>query len=414
MNDYEPKTQTHLITTDNDDADQLQLPLGLGEAAPVVRPEYNIGKYAGYIFASPYAKNLHEERQYVWKYSRGEESIEASVTVVPLKGRKTPTTTTLRVYYALIEAWRQHGKPADGVVVFSARALAAIMGLKWAGSKTANMISEQLEILKSTQIQYVRAYQDKHDRLQMGGSINIIDDESYTQRSDLFNDEKFSTVQRVRLNKEMVDNMLSDHIRPVNHEQFKKISNDTAANLYSLLDMYLSNKPKWWRNAHGLLTEELGLQGKRYEQKKHRHAKLKELVSQLDGAKLFSGTLQLTIEPSKTKDDWKLVARKIPDKAKPGKKPRVKQINSDEDAQFMCDDIVGELSKFSNSGKPNAGFILYLCKVYPRNILDQALALTKADFREDGKNLSAVFVSEVKRLVKQGGQYKWYKDESEA
>lgn len=398
-----------------EEADQMQLPLDFSDPAVVVRPEYNIGKYAGYIFSSPYAKDLHEERVYSWSYKRTEDDnpVDASLVVIPLKGRKTPTTTTQRVYYGLIEAWEQQGRPADGEIVFSARALSHLIGWKWAGAKTAGMIQEHLDILKSTQIKYFWAYKDKTDELQQGGHINIIDDETYMSRRNLFDDQKFTTQQRVRLNKEMVDNMLHNHTRPVNHEAFKQISNDTAANLYTIIDLFLSGKPQWSRRSKELLYDELGLKGERYKQRKHRHAYLKKMVADLNGKPLVGGKLKLWIEETVDKKDWKLMAKRISDPKQISRKPRAKTINSKDDALVHLEEIIARLSSHPRCGKPNRGFLLRVCEVYPRQLIDDALSMAMADFRDSiQKTMTAAFVSEVRRLVTERKDLEWIGEEA--
>ena len=92
-------------------------------------------------------QNVKEVRTYSWQVVNGDQSLDASLTVTPLVGLKTPTTTTPRVYLALIQVWEHMGQPEDGIVQFSARQLAAVIGWRWAGADTANRIYDHLKVL---------------------------------------------------------------------------------------------------------------------------------------------------------------------------------------------------------------------------------------------------------------------------
>lgn len=394
-----------------EEAEQLPLPLDLFEPNRALRSEYNIGKYAGIIFTSPYAKDVKETRKHSWEVTNGEEKVNASLTVTPLSGQKTPTTTTLRVYLALLEIWNMVGRPESGEIQFSARQLCQVIGWKWSGKDSANRISEHLSILAGTKLNWALAYKNKNKETEkMRSGMHILQSDDYRERAQLFKEEKFTAVQRVRFNSDLIENILAGHVRPVNHDEIRKIANDTIANLYMRLDAYLYKKPKWERRSLELLTEELGLIGDRYQKRFIRHAKLKEFVEALNGAKMMTGTLKLSIAETADGKDWKLVARKIMPKKALNKPPRVKKINSTEDATFMMEDIVATLAKHPRAGKPNRGFILFLCEVYPRTLMDNALALAKADFKDSAISLTAVFISEVRRLVIEHPKYEWYKE----
>jgi hypothetical protein len=397
-----------------EEAAQLPLPLDLFEPSREVRPEYNIGKFAGVIFTSPYAKNVREARTYNWQVVNGDQTLDASLTITPLLGLKTPTTTTLRVYLALIQVWEHMGRPADGVIQFSARQLAAVMGWRWGGTDTANRIYDHLKVLSGTSLEWALAYTTKDGKLdELYSDMSILSSASYRKRGQLFEPEKFSTVQKIRFNPDLVENMLAGHVRPLNYEAFRKIANDTAANLYTRLDLYLHQKPRWERRAYELLTDELGLTGTRYERRKHRHAKLKEFVAELDGVALFSGTLRLSIEETADGTDWKLVAIKEPRAALPSRRrPLIKPVNDEQTAKHIADELIAAIKRQPRGGDPKRGYFEFLCRLYPERLLRDAFSLAKADYQgKIKKTLTHVFVAEVKRLVQENPSLEWYRDE---
>lgn len=393
--------RTDVIT--EEEAAQLPLPLDLFEPSREVRPEYNIGKFAGVIFTSPYAKNVREARTHSWTVTNGDQKLDASLTITPLVGLKTPTTTTLRVYLALIQVWEHMGRPEDGIVQFSARQLAAVIGWKWAGKDTAERIYDHLKVLSGTSLSWVLAYTRKDKKIdEIYDDMSILASASYRKRNQLFEPEKFSTVQRIRFNPDLVENMLAGHVRPLNYEAFRQIGNDTNANLYTRLDIFLATNPKYERRAFELLTEDLGLTGARYKSRRARKAKLKEFEKELDGVALLKGQLKLAVQETADKQDWKLVAWKV-ERALP-KRKYVKPTNDAEFAEYLADEIIDEIRSQPQAGTPRRGYIVFLCKLYEERLVREALSIAKADYRGNVKTtLVAVFVSELKRAVKAQG-----------
>lgn len=393
------------------DIEQLPLQLSIFEPEPVVRPEYNIGKFAGIIFVSPYAKNLDKPRKHEWRVKRGDEEVTASLTITPLYGSTTPTTTTLRVYLALLQAWTHSGQPADGVVNFSARQLAAIIGWKWSGSDTAKRIAHHVGILKSTGLTWILSYLQANGTLERKVSdISILATADYNERKTLFKDERFSPVQRVRFNPDLVDNMLKGHVRPLNYDALRGIANDTTLNLYTRLDIYLSKKTRWERRSIELFRLELGLEGKRYEKRFARRAKLRTLIAELDGVELCHGRLKVWMEETKDGTDDKLVAVKVP-RIEPKDRAVLKPVTGKEEAELLAEDVIRAIKSQPRGGNPKPEFILYICRMYPTTLIHQALSIAKADYQgKVTKTVAHVFVYELRRLVRDAKGLTWHGD----
>lgn len=401
------KAESETVTTDYR---QLPLPIADFEPAAVVRPEYNIGKYAGIIFTSPHSKRLGETLTHEWRVEEQGTQAEASLSVIPLQGFKRPTTTTLRIYLGLIQIWEHQGKPADGVIRFSARQLANVIGWKWAGKDTANRIYSHLQSLAGTSLSWVLSFKQPSGQYEkIRSNMSIISSAEYRVRGQLFEPEMFSCVQRVVLNPDLVANMLQGHVRPLNYKAFMAIGSDTTANLYARIDVYLAKKRRWERRAVELLRDELGLVGKRYEQRRIRHAKLKELAEQLDGVELFSGKLRTWVEKTADGEDYKLVAEKV--KRINKKRPELKRFLSKEDAALLADELIKILSSIPKSGKTKRGYMIFLCQYYPELLLRDALNRAKADYRENvKKSLGACFTYELEQEVRMRGDLNWFKD----
>jgi hypothetical protein len=390
-------------TDENDDGASVPANIQMELFAPpkVARPEYNIGKNANSIFSSPYARDLYEEKHEtrVIKHKDGTQT-QGSLHIVPLANRKRPTTTTLRVYLGLGQLWENLNRPEDGVVEFSGRQLAHVMGKRWQGQHTSNLISEHLEILEYTKIEFAFTYKHKNgDYDEYTDPIKIISSGRYVAQHRRQSGDAFRQLHRYTLHPELVKNMLQNHVRPLNYQTFIALKNDISASLYTQIDLYLSGKPKYERRSFELLTIDLGYQGERYKSRRARHAKLKELVADLDGRELVHGKLSLTINPTKDNSDWKLTARKIP-RIEPKRRPHIKPVNDIEHAEYLAEQVIADIMSQPRSGTPRLGYIIYLCRLYPENLIRDALAIAKADYRGSVRTtLVSVFVFELKRAA---------------
>lgn len=375
----------------------------------IVRPDYNIGKYATMLFASPHLKNLDDERTFTWKVKAAEdETMVASITIHPQKNLIVPTTTTFKVLMALIQIWRMQGSRPSGSIYFSDRQLAEVAGWGWSGH-IAKRIRDHIRILKGTTIDWVMSYKRGDMVEQVLQQMSLIDSATTIQRSQMFKEQKFQSVQTVRLNPDLVHNMLNNVVRPINFESLRQIRSDASARLYMMLDLYLAKKTIWERRSKALLMADLGYEGKRYENRGERKRTLKKLIADLDGKELATGKLALAMAETADKSDWKLVARRVKRIVRSRKPiPRVRDADA---AEYLADELLARFEGVPKAGAPKRGFMIFLCVHYPENLLRDALSRAKADYQGSvRKSVGAIFRYEVEKLVRERGDLTWYKD----
>lgn len=374
----------------------------------IVRPDQNIGKYATMLFASPHLKNLDDHRVFSWPVMvEGDEEVMASIAIHPQKDQIIPTTTTFKVLMALIQVWRMRGSDPSGSISFSDRQLAEVAGWSFSGA-TAKRIRTHVRILQGTTIDWVLSYRRGEKLERRVQAMSLINDATTVERSEMFEDERFRAVQNVTLHRMLVENMLSNRVRPINFASLRQIKSDASTRLYMMLDLFLARKPKWERRSYDLLTADLGYEGKRYGNRGERKRTLAKLIADLDGKELASG--KLSVEMAETADgkDWKIVARKERRIVK--KRPRVSVICSTSDAELLADDLLAGFEGLEKAGPPKRGFMVFLCERYPEHVLRDALARAKADYRGHvRKTVGAVFRYELESLVRGRGDLTWYK-----
>ena len=211
--------------------------------------------------------------------------------------------------------------------------------------------------------------------------MNLIDAKSYLTREKMNNKEFFYGQHNVRLNQDLVENMIAGKTKPVKYLVFISIKNDGAAKLYNLLDNFLSKKGHWERRSKALISDDLELSGSRYKDAFARHKKLKELKNELDGKELSTGaTLSISISKTADGEDYKLIVRKI--SASKSKRRFPPKIANEQDAiPHIVDDLMEGLD-FVGSVRPSSRkWLEYCCLWYSRDMLFMALGLLKGDYR---------------------------------
>ena len=392
------------------EAGELNGQLELFEPTDITRPDVNMAKWSGWLYSSPWAKDLYERKSHSWTVERNGKNFNASITVIPAKGMKRPTITTHRVFLALVQVWEQSGKPPSGKVVFSARQLAHLMKWKWAGRKTAENIQEHLSILNSTTIDWERSFWEGDELQTLKEEMKVIDAKAYLTRERMIDQEFFRGQHTVRLNQELVDNMIAGVTKPVNYTSFFSIANETDAKLYSLLDTYLSEKTMWRRNGRALICQELEHgDAVRYRKRNIRRQFLKARQQALNGKELSNGVLYIEIEPNKDNSDDNFIARREPFPDTRRRRPNP-QMNQEEDIPFIVSGLVETLQIAGYVGQDSHATLAELARWYSLEMLRSQASILKADYRDKIKTTVAeTFVWLVHREVHQRG-LEWFKD----
>jgi hypothetical protein len=380
----------------------------------IVRPDYNIGKFATVLFASPYLKNLSDKRRVEWtipvpEIEQGQAL--AAIVIRPLREQIVPTTTTFKVFMAVIQLWRMQGSQHNGTVYFSDRQLAEVAGWSWSGV-IAKRIREHLDILQGTSIDWEFSFKKGESLERLVSKMHLLEEVTYLERRMTFKNETFTANHVARINATLVQNMLQNRVRPINFEALRQISSDASTRLYMMLDLYLAKKPKWARGSFKLLTVDLGYEGTRYNNRGERKRTLARLINDINGKELTNGKLALEMEETADGKDWKLVARKV--KRIERKRPYVKTILPKGQAEHLADELLRQFDGLPKAGPPKRGFMVFLCERYPEHVLRDALARAKADYRGNvRKTVGAIFRYELELLIRARRDLTWYKAASE-
>ena len=384
--------------------------LELFEIEEIARPDYNIGKYATVLFASPHVRNLDKTYRIEWETTDPHKNRQAvaAIEIKPLQAQIRPTTTSFKVFMGILQLWRAQGSKASGEVYFSDRQLADACGWYWTG-RIAKRIREHLDVLQGTSINWEFSFVQDDSLERLVNKMHLLEEVTYLERRLAYEEERFSGNHTARINPNLVQNMLANRVRPINFESIRQIRSDASTRLYVMLDMYLAKKRNWERRSKGLLMDDLGYEGTRYKNRGERKRTLAKLIKDLDGKELASGKLELELAETADGTDWKLVARKIQriQRARKG----LKRVLDDEAATLLAEDLLSRFEGVPKAGAPKRQFMIFLCVYYPADMLRDAISRAKADYLGNvRKSVGAIFRYELEQAVKQRADLVWYKD----
>lgn len=399
--DITPKKSVDQPVTSNDRSSVAPL-----EENAVVRPEYNLAKWADKIFLPHQSKRLGqirtipEQPQLFRDPSENPQIDPLRIVITPEMNGQTGSTTTWKILLGLFKLWEEKGKPEDGKYSFSVRELANVLALKVSGD-LGDRVNRELRTLKTMTLTWEYSFEDDTgETVALVHEMNILSSRTYLAKRLRKKSDYFDALNAIVFNDDILKNLIAGKTIPVDFDTFIGIKSGTTLTLYSKLCTYLS---------HGTLREfraqklfrELELTGKKYESKRHRKTKLQELVAALDGKKMFNGTLSLDLRETSDGEDWKLVAKRI------GKKAPViamKPANHSDVVKLLTADIIAMIGQ-----EDHAANWRKLALTYPENLIRQALSEYKADIDQSTvENTGKVFNAIVHRLAHQHG-HDWIK-----
>ena len=376
------------------------------ERGAVVRPEYNLAKWADKIFLPHQSKRLGEIRtipEQPQLFRDPEENPRVDpirIVITPAMGGQTGSTTTWKILLGLFKLWEESGKPEDGELGFSSRDVARVLKQKQTGGFSAR-VSREIYTLKTMTITWEYSFKDENgEKLEVVQDMNVISDRTYVSKDKRKKSNQFDSLHHIVFGKYILKNLIAGMTIPVDFDTFIGIKSGTALTLYSKLCTYLSTGTVREFRAEKLFVE-LELSGKKYEIKRHRKTKLQELISVIDGKKMFNGTLSLKIAETSDGKDWKLIAKRI------GKKAPVLAINpanNTDVVKLLTSDIITTIGQADHEANWRK-----LALTYPEHLLRQALSEYKADIDQSTvENTGKVFNAIVHRLAHRHG-LEWIK-----
>ena len=395
-----------------DDDRQPDLDPSLTDLPQIVRGDVNIKRFGNFLFPHHRTKDLDRVREFQSdvKLSNG-RTAKQKLVIKPAAGSKAYTTYTQRVYYALVLLWYEKGKP-DGTLHFSLRELATKMNKQWGGD-TAERLTREVECLKETTIRWVLAFETATsvDRDSIDG-FSILDRyriESYSEREA--RGTIFEASCTVVFRKEIIENIISNKISPLNFTALLSFRSSIAEMLYVRIDSLLARLEACQWNS-GTLIDELRLNdiAEYSRNTATRRRLLERLARELNGKPISTGdTLVATVEQTADAKDWKLVCSKSRRRDLPpplSYRPNLPVVNDDPE---VIDYLAQQIADTVGYEEENAALYRKLARHYPQHVIHRVLAEFRQESPRETKNRGGFFIDKFHRIAHQSG-LEWIKD----
>jgi hypothetical protein len=273
----------------------------------IIRPDLNIEKWPG-IWTPSQSRSKPKLKVLERKKILDDGSITLSrVEINPSLKYGNLTTEDQKVWYGLLELWRQAGKPQT--LIFSLSQLAKILRRAW-GSETLEGLKKSLMRLNISALSWVNSYYDSKTKqtLEMVDSFHIIADLHLVHVSEKhkINSEQCSC----RFSDLLYQNLLNNYTKPTFFDVVLQFKSGIAQLLYKYLELVMHDKTSYERNSKELFFEDLKLEAEEYKKPSIRKRALLVALPELNECLIPSGTLLVSLAQNKDKTDWKVVVKK--------------------------------------------------------------------------------------------------------
>lgn len=273
----------------------------------IVRPELNIEKW--FAIWTPAQSRSKPKLRTLEKKKTSEDGsfILQKVEINPSLKYGNLTTEDQKTWYGLLYMWEQAGKPQT--LMFSLRELARVLEKTWS-IKTYEALKKSLKRLNSSTFSWENSYYDSKTKktLELEDSFHIVSELHLGKVSEGhgINNEQCSC----KFSELLYENLLSSYTKPTYLNEILKFKSGVAQLIYKYLELVMNDKTYYERKSENLF-DDIGLEGEEYKFASIRKRVLLTAIRELEKIPFPGGILEVSIEETTDKLDWKLIVKKI-------------------------------------------------------------------------------------------------------
>lgn len=214
------------------------------------------------------------------------------------------TTEDQKTWYGLLQLWEEAGKPQK--LVFSLRELAKVLKRTWS-TKARNALKESLLRLNISVFTWVNSYYDSKTKqtLEVLDSFQIIWRLGIAQAKQNVNSEQCFC----QFSDPLYHNLLANYTKPIFFDTIIKFKSGVAQLIYKYLELVMQDKTYYERKSENLF-DDIGLESEEYKFVSARKRILLTAIEELRQIPFLGGILEVGIEETADKLDWKLTVKK--------------------------------------------------------------------------------------------------------
>jgi hypothetical protein len=273
-----------------------------------VRPDLNLEKWS--IWQPAKSKSQPKERVIRREIELPNGDRVLAEVEVGFTNKGVLTTEDQKTLYALLKIWEDKGK-ANDPTFYSLRKLSKILKKRW-GTNVINATSQSLLRLRITPLIWKNSYLDSTEKnyVEVLDPFNILSELKIIRRKD---NEQHTTQEfgYFKFNDFILRNILNGHTKPVMLDTVLSFRSEIAQLLYTHIDLIMARRDHYERKTRELFFDDLGLEGKAYNNASNRKQKLMPALKELHGVRLSTGYItSITLERTKDGKDYKIVVDK--------------------------------------------------------------------------------------------------------
>jgi hypothetical protein len=215
------------------------------------------------------------------------------------------------VYLGLNRLQELKGHDAGGKTIISYRDLANVLAIAWSGHKTVEEFTRELYQLRFNPFIIRGIFEMQRETIEPEDSFTILKHLRIVRRRDRQTRELFDAKCEYAFHDYLQDHLEKNRRKPTLMIA-ARLRSEIASTLYPLLDLFLSEGEHYERRTEGLFSDDLRLTGKKYRYPSGRKQTLAKAVEEINGQPISKGILNLRIEKTSDRTDFKLVAWKTP------------------------------------------------------------------------------------------------------
>jgi hypothetical protein len=286
----------------------------------IVRPELNLEKW--FAIWTPSQSRTKARLRILEKKKTGEDGSFTlqKVKINPSLEYGNLTTEDQKTWYALLVLWEKAGKPQK--LIFSLRELAKTLKRTWS-TKVRNALKESLLRLNISVFSWVNSYYDSKTKqtLEILDSFQIISRLVIARAEQNINSEQCIC----QFSDPLYQNLLINYTKPTSFDTILNFKSGVAQLIYKYLELVMQDKTYYERRSENLF-DDIGLDDNEYKWLSARKRILLVAIQELKKIPFPCGILQVSIEETVDKSDWKLVVRKLSVKSEISKVKKAKEI----------------------------------------------------------------------------------------
>lgn len=276
--------------------------------AITIRNDLNFEKNPN-IFLPAQGRGEIKDRIIKWETKSEDGSVATSqIKIYPLADYGNLNTEDQKVLYALIKLWDEKDRPE--ILYFSLSELAKKLKKSWS-SRTHKSLKQSLLRLSVTSFVWFNSYREGVTKKYFKElrAFTILTDLHIAEAGE---EQSHPNKQscRIRFNLYLDSNLRSKHTQPIFYNQIIRFKSGIAQLIYQHLELVMHDKTRYERTSYNLFFEDLQLECVDYKYPSGRKKALDIAVKELQGVVIPSGIVNVSVEFTKDKQDYKIVVIK--------------------------------------------------------------------------------------------------------